>query len=128
MSDDKENVGEVDSTEPTQKLPSVFKNYLSLIGAVISAASIAGMILLLLLEYTSSTETPYLDILIYMLMPRDYDLRVWRNFTGRSLGKVASPEDVAGRNSCVSDSRFKWSAKTQDLLYVSRSLISVFDG
>lgn len=51
------------------KIPSVFRNYVSLIGGVIAGASIVCIVLLLLLELTSSTEQPYLGLLIFILLP-----------------------------------------------------------
>jgi hypothetical protein len=56
--------------EPQEiKVPSLLHNYVSLVGAVIGITSLASIVLLFLLELTSSTEQPYLGIFIYILLP-----------------------------------------------------------
>jgi nitrate/TMAO reductase-like tetraheme cytochrome c subunit len=55
--------------ETILKYPSVFRNYISLIGAVLAVASLTCIVLLILLELTSSSDQPYLGILIYILLP-----------------------------------------------------------
>lgn len=54
--------------EPTN-VPGLFQNYISFGGAAIGAASLVSIVLLFLIELTSSTEQPYLGILIYVLLP-----------------------------------------------------------
>ncbi len=54
-------------TEP--KIPSLWQNYITLFGGVIAAASIVSIVLLFLIELTSSVEHSYLGILIYILLP-----------------------------------------------------------
>ncbi len=51
------------------KPPSVFRNYISLVGAAIVIASLVSVFLLFLLEITSSAENPYLGILTYIIGP-----------------------------------------------------------
>lgn len=69
MSEEKEIAVDEEPSQEIHKLPSVFRNYISLIGAVIAVASITGIVLLFLLEWTSKSEQPYLGILIYILLP-----------------------------------------------------------
>src|SRR2546421_1744019 len=49
--------------------PSVFRNYISFVGAAIVIASLVSIILLFLLEITSNAENPYLGILTYIIGP-----------------------------------------------------------
>ena len=55
--------------KPAPKLPSLFRNYISLVGAAIFIASLFSVVLLFLLEITSSGENPYLGILTYIIFP-----------------------------------------------------------
>lgn len=70
MSEAEDNEPNVEvTTEPAPKVPSLWQNYITLFGGVISAASIVSIVLLFLIELTSSTEHSYLGILIYILLP-----------------------------------------------------------
>lgn len=69
MSEEKETTAAEEPIKGTSKIPSIFRNYISLIGAVLSVTSLASIILLFLLELTSSSDQPYLGILIYILLP-----------------------------------------------------------
>ena len=51
------------------KLPSLFRNYISFVGAAITAAALVSVGLLFLVEITSKTENPYLGILTYIIFP-----------------------------------------------------------
>ena len=51
------------------KAPTVFRNYISLVGAAITLASLVSVVLLFLLEVTSTAENPYLGILTYIVFP-----------------------------------------------------------
>lgn len=51
------------------KVPGLWQNYISLAGITISVGSIAGIVLLFLLELSAPTESPYLGIIIYLLLP-----------------------------------------------------------
>ena len=51
------------------KRPSLLRNYISLVGAAIVLASLVSVILLFLIEITSSEENPYLGILTYIIFP-----------------------------------------------------------
>src|ERR1043166_948394 len=59
--------GQVEQLAP--KPPSVFRNYISLVGAAIVIASLVSVFLLFLIEITSSAENPYLGILTYIIGP-----------------------------------------------------------
>src|SRR5207248_1294202 len=54
---------------PERKTPSLFRNYLSLFGAAIVAASLASIVLLFLIELSVGTENPYLGIFTYVILP-----------------------------------------------------------
>src|SRR5437764_14722682 len=51
------------------KVPSLFRNYVSFIGAAIVCACLASILLLFLIEITGSTDNPYLGILTYVILP-----------------------------------------------------------
>jgi hypothetical protein len=55
--------------KPSGKAPTLFRNYISLVGAAIVIASIVSVTLLFLLEITSNGENPYLGILTYVIFP-----------------------------------------------------------
>ena len=59
--------GEVEPLSP--KAPSLFRNYISMVGGAIVIASFVSICLLFLIEITSSQENPYLGILTYILLP-----------------------------------------------------------
>ena len=52
-----------------RRAPTLFRNYMSLVGAAIVLASLASVTLLFLLEISSSGENPYLGILTYIIFP-----------------------------------------------------------
>ena len=59
-------------TEPEQtnpKPPSLFRNYVSFVGAAIATAALVSIVLLFLIEITSTKENPYLGILTYIIFP-----------------------------------------------------------
>ncbi|PYS98375.1 MAG: hypothetical protein DMF65_10355, partial [Acidobacteria bacterium] len=56
-------------TTRERKTPSLFRNYLSLFGAAIVAASLASIVLLFLIELSVGTENPYLGIFTYVILP-----------------------------------------------------------
>src|SRR6266496_1848670 len=49
--------------------PSLFRNYISFVGAAISIASLASVTLLFFIEITSTAENPYVGILTYIIFP-----------------------------------------------------------
>src|SRR5919205_1228411 len=71
MSDETERVPEeVGGAESaTTKEPSLLSNYVSFAGWAVVAASLTSILLLFLIELTSSSDNPYLGILTYMLLP-----------------------------------------------------------
>jgi nitrate/TMAO reductase-like tetraheme cytochrome c subunit len=57
-------------TEPlARKKPSLFRNYISFVGAAIAIASLACVTLLFFIEITSTKENPYVGILTYIISP-----------------------------------------------------------
>ena len=52
-----------------RKRPSLFRNYISLIGAAIVLAGLVSVTLLFLIEITASAPNPYLGILTYIVLP-----------------------------------------------------------
>ena len=60
-------MGEIEATVP--KPPSIFRNYITLVGAAIVIASLVSVVLLFLIEITSRGENPYLGILTYIIFP-----------------------------------------------------------
>lgn len=60
----------MDDVEPVIiKRPSLFRNYVSFVGAAITIASLASVVLLFLIEITSAGENPYIGILTYIIFP-----------------------------------------------------------
>jgi nitrate/TMAO reductase-like tetraheme cytochrome c subunit len=61
-----------ESEEPAKqevKVPSLYHNYISLMGTVIALASLVSIIFLFVLELTEQANQPYLGILIWILLP-----------------------------------------------------------
>jgi hypothetical protein len=58
-----------DEELPVRKAPSLFRNYISFVGAAITSSSLASVSLLILIEITSHQENPYLGILTYIILP-----------------------------------------------------------
>jgi ABC-type proline/glycine betaine transport system permease subunit len=51
------------------KAPSLFRNYISFVGAAIASAALLSITLLFIIEITSKAENPYLGILTYIIFP-----------------------------------------------------------
>ena len=49
--------------------PSLYRNYISFAGTAIAAAALMSIIFLILIEFTSPRERPYLDLFTYLLFP-----------------------------------------------------------
>lgn len=85
--------------KPAPKLPSLFRNYISLVGAAIVIASLFSVVLLFLLEISSSGENPYLGILTYIIFPSILMFGVGVVIVGALLERRrrhrAAPEDIA---------------------------------
>lgn len=61
---------EIESADkPEVKVPSLYHNYISLIGTVIAITSLLSIVFLFLLEITGQSDQPYLGILIYIMLP-----------------------------------------------------------
>ena len=58
-----------DEPKSVQKLPSLFHNYISFVGAALAVASVCSIVLLVLIDLTGKTKTAYLGIFAYVLMP-----------------------------------------------------------
>ena len=58
-----------EAEQPKPKLPSLFRNYISFVGAAITSAALVSVVLLFLVEITSKQENPYLGILTYIIFP-----------------------------------------------------------
>jgi len=58
-----------DEAPASVKAPTLFRNYISFAGAVIVAASLASIILLVLIELTKAADNPYLGIVTYIFLP-----------------------------------------------------------
>ncbi len=59
----------MDEPRAVRKTPSLFRNYVSLVGSAIVIASVVSVTLLFLIEVTSNGENPYLGILTYIILP-----------------------------------------------------------
>jgi len=58
-----------EETEPVQKTPSLFHNYISLVGTAIVMACLASILLLFLIEITGTRSTPYIGIFAWVILP-----------------------------------------------------------
>jgi hypothetical protein len=58
-----------EARKPIDKPPSLFRNYISFVGAAIVIASLASVLLLFFIEITSTFENPYVGILTYIIFP-----------------------------------------------------------
>ena len=54
---------------PQTKPPSLFRNYISFVGAAIASAALLSVVLLFIIEISSKGENPYLGILTYIIFP-----------------------------------------------------------
>jgi hypothetical protein len=85
--------------KPARKLPSLFRNYISLVGAAIVIASLSSVVLLFLIEITSNGDNPYLGILTYIIFPSILMLGVVVVIVGalyeRRRRHRAAPSDIA---------------------------------
>ena len=84
--------------EPIPKAPSLFRNYISFVGAAIAVASLASVSLLFLIEVSSHQENPYLGILTYIILPSILIFGLFVIAVGmffeRRRRRRASPSDV----------------------------------
>jgi len=58
-----------EETEAVQKSPSLFHNYISLVGTAIVLACLASILLLFLIEITGTNSTPYIGIFAWVILP-----------------------------------------------------------
>jgi nitrate/TMAO reductase-like tetraheme cytochrome c subunit len=58
-----------EETDAVQKTPSLFHNYISLVGAAIVLACLASILLLFLIEITAKNPTPYIGIFAWVILP-----------------------------------------------------------
>ena len=56
-------------TETSPKQPSVFQNWISMIGVVLSACALFAVLFLIALDLMASFENPYMGILTYVVAP-----------------------------------------------------------
>ena len=58
-----------ETEKPSTNIPSLFRNYISFVGAAIATAALLSTVLLFLVEIGSHQENPYLGILTYIIFP-----------------------------------------------------------
>jgi len=84
--------------EPIRKAPSLFRNYISFVGAAITIASLASVSLLFVIEISSRQENPYLGILTYIMLPSVLLFGLFIVGTGmffeRRRRRRAAPSDI----------------------------------
>jgi NapC/NirT cytochrome c family, N-terminal region len=90
-------MGQIEQLDP--KPPSLFRNYISFVGAAIIVASLVSVSLLFLIEVSSSVENPYLGILTYIILPSVLVFGLVVAMVGRMIERRrrhrASPGDIA---------------------------------
>jgi hypothetical protein len=88
-----------EAEEPNPKPPSLFRNYISFVGAAIASAALVSVVLLFLVEITSHQENPYLGILTYIVFPSvllfGLFIVILGRFVERRRRHKASPADIA---------------------------------
>jgi len=88
-----------EAEQTNAKQPSLFRNYISFVGAAISSAALVSIVLLFLVEITSKQENPYLGILTYIIFPSVLIFGLIVVMLGRTLERrrrhKASPSEVA---------------------------------
>lgn len=55
--------------ELSGKPPTLFRNYISFVGGVIAAGSLAGIVLLILMDFVKTAENPYRDLVTFIMLP-----------------------------------------------------------
>src|SRR5262245_26825881 len=85
--------------EAAPKTPSLFRNYISMVGGAIAIASLVSVVLLFLIEITAKDENPYLGILTYIIFPAMLIFGLVVVMAGRMIERRrrhrASPSEVA---------------------------------
>src|SRR5690349_9080058 len=71
--------------ESAAKPPSLFRNYISMVGGAIVIASFVSVVLLFLIEITAKVESPYLGILTYIIFPAILIFGLFVTILGRFL-------------------------------------------
>lgn len=81
------------------KVPSLLHNYISLIGFVFVFTSLASIVFLFVLEFTTTSDNPYLGVLTYVLLPSVMVFGLFVVFVGviweRQRRRKYSPEEIA---------------------------------
>lgn len=91
---------ETEAAESSEiKVPSLYHNYVSLIGTVIAITSLLSIIFLFLLEITGQSDQPYLGILIYIMLPGvmvfGITVILFGMFLERRRRRKLTPEQIA---------------------------------
>jgi nitrate/TMAO reductase-like tetraheme cytochrome c subunit len=88
-----------EASKSIEKTPTIFRNYISLVGAAIVIASLVSVVLLFLIEITSRGDNPYLGILTYIIFPSilmfGLVVVILGAFLERRRRRRASPEEIA---------------------------------
>ena len=58
-----------EAKQPNEPTPTLFRNYISFIGAVLVIAAVVSILLLFLIELTQTGDNPYLGIITYVILP-----------------------------------------------------------
>ena len=72
-------------TESTKRSPTLFRNYISFAGALVVTAAVVSILLLVLIEFTHSSDNPYLGIITYIILPAFLTLGLIVILTGMLL-------------------------------------------
>ncbi len=77
------------------KVPTLFRNYISFVGAAISLASLVSVTLLFLIEITSTLQNPYVGIFTYIVFPAILMVGVFVLILGAILERRRRRQDPA---------------------------------
>ncbi len=77
------------------KVPTLFRNYISFVGAAISLASLVSVTLLFLIEITSTLQNPYVGIFTYIVFPAILMVGVFVLVLGAFLERRRRRQDPA---------------------------------
>lgn len=74
-----------EEAELSEKPPTLFRNYISFVGGVIAAGSLASIVLLVLIDFVRTAENPYTDLVTFILLPAFLILGIVIILTGTIL-------------------------------------------
>ncbi|HYJ92853.1 MAG TPA: NapC/NirT family cytochrome c [Pyrinomonadaceae bacterium] len=98
MSEAQTETTSAEETPSMPKWPSLFRNYISFCGFAIAAASLTSIALLILLEFYSTIDNPYTDLVTFIFVPSILGFGLFVAFAGalweRHQRRHIAPKDL----------------------------------